>query len=222
MYTSEVNDMCRVAYTSMLCAQQGVQIVSHGRGEYHLACFLSRYASYCWVMQLYDCLSYLSHNPLYLFCSPCLWSLYVWIHSVTISSIVFLSLCFFFFVHLPIWTSSWHHHQQHRMPTQMQTLLILMHSGALLGQQVVSPPHPKPHSIPQIQVEQVLFQDDSLNNYVHTRIENVHIGWTQTFLPFNCSLNSAWQTFPCMQCPLIQFQKTYSMCNRWFHHITFE
>lgn len=131
-------------------------------------------------------------------------------------------LIVFFFVHLPIWTSSWHHLQRHRIPTQMQTLLILMRSGALLGQQVVSPPHPKPHSIPQIQVEQVLFQDKSLNNYVHTRIENVHIGWTETFLPFNCSLNSAWLTFPCMQCPLIQFQKTNSMCNRWFHHVTFE
>lgn len=47
MYTSEVNDMCSVAYTSILCAQQGVLIVSHGRGEHHLACLLSRYASYC-------------------------------------------------------------------------------------------------------------------------------------------------------------------------------
>ena len=74
-------------------------------------------------------------------------------------------------------SSSWHHLQQHRMPTQMQTLQILMHSGALLGHQVVSPPHPKPNSNPQIQVEQILFTGHTPESLSHkeTGIENVHM-----------------------------------------------
>lgn len=61
----------------------------------YFARFLSCYAFYCYVKQLRDYLSYLAHNPLYLFCSPCLLSLYVCIHSVIIPSIVFHSLDFF-------------------------------------------------------------------------------------------------------------------------------
>ena len=93
-------------------------------------------------------------NPLYL--QSVIHAICHYMYESILSSIVFLSLCFFFCSSVClnlILTPP----QLHRVPTQMQTLLILMRSGAHLGPQVASPQHHKPNSNPQIQVEQAPF-----------------------------------------------------------------
>lgn len=95
-------------------------------------------------------MSHLSHNPMCVF-------LFLFFNLIHVLSHVKCHSPFIVFVGLSMWTSSWPLLQRHRMPTQMQTLLILTHSRALLGLCVVSLQRPKPHSQPQAQVDQVAF-----------------------------------------------------------------
>lgn len=88
--------------------------------------------------------------------------------------------CLFLFIRLCHHHPDNHHHhhlhlQRHRMPTQMQTLLILMRSGALLGRQVVSLPHLKPHSNPQTQVEPNPNLSVTVYTHTHALMLNAHL-----------------------------------------------
>lgn len=52
-----------------MCSARSPDSISWERVNIRLVCLLSCYAFYCYVTPLYDYLSYLAHNPLYLFCS---------------------------------------------------------------------------------------------------------------------------------------------------------